>query len=54
MLAVLSGAALLGLVGALIAIPIAGAAQAIGSELLDVRAARIEAETESLRAVEVE
>ena len=54
MLAVLSGAALLGLVGALVAIPIAGAAQAIGKELLDVRAARIEAETESLRAVEVQ
>ena len=54
MLAVLSGAALLGLVGALVAIPIAGAAQAIGQELLDVRAARIDAETESLRAVEVQ
>jgi predicted PurR-regulated permease PerM len=54
MLAVLSGAALLGLVGALVAIPIAGAAQAIGKELLDVRAARIDAETESLRAVEVQ
>jgi predicted PurR-regulated permease PerM len=54
MLAVLAGAAALGLVGALVAIPLASAAQALGRELLQARAERIEAEAESLRAVEVQ
>jgi predicted PurR-regulated permease PerM len=41
LIAVLCGGAALGLVGALLAIPIAGAIQAVASELLEERAARI-------------
>ena len=43
LIAVLCGGAALGLVGALLAIPIAATIQAIGSEMLEERAARIEA-----------
>jgi predicted PurR-regulated permease PerM len=42
MLGVLCGGAMLGLVGALLAIPIAGTIQAVAAELLDERAERIE------------
>jgi predicted PurR-regulated permease PerM len=41
LIAVLCGGAVLGLVGALLAIPIAGTIQAVASELLEERAARI-------------
>jgi predicted PurR-regulated permease PerM len=43
LIAVLCGGAALGLVGALLAIPIAATIQAIGSEMLEERAARLEA-----------
>jgi predicted PurR-regulated permease PerM len=43
LIAVLCGGAALGLVGALLAIPIAGTIQAVGSELLEERAARLNA-----------
>ncbi|MFL6041665.1 MAG: AI-2E family transporter [Gaiellales bacterium] len=42
LVAVLCGAAVLGLIGALVAIPLAGTFQTIAKELLDERAARIE------------
>jgi len=40
-IAVLAGAALLGVLGALVAIPIAGTIQVIAKEMLDARAQRI-------------
>jgi predicted PurR-regulated permease PerM len=43
LIAVLCGGAALGLIGALLAIPIAATIQAVGSELLEERAARLEA-----------
>jgi predicted PurR-regulated permease PerM len=44
LIAVLCGGAALGLIGALLAIPIAATVQAVGSELLEERAARLEGE----------
>ncbi len=44
LVAVLCGGALLGLIGALVAIPLAGTIQTVAKELLDERAARIELE----------
>ena len=41
LIAVLCGGAVLGLIGALLAIPIAGTIQAVVSELLDERSERI-------------
>ena len=44
LIAVLCGGAALGLIGALLAIPIAATVQAVGSELLEERAARLDGE----------
>ena len=52
LIAVLCGGAVLGLIGALLAIPIAGTIHAVVSELLDERAERINATPEP-RAVEI-
>jgi predicted PurR-regulated permease PerM len=52
LIAVLCGGAALGLVGALLAIPIAATIQAVGSELLEERAARIAGESQAGSASE--
>jgi predicted PurR-regulated permease PerM len=54
LVAVLCGGALLGLIGALVAIPLAGTIQTVAKELLDERAARIELEHGSTNGREQE
>jgi predicted PurR-regulated permease PerM len=51
LLAVLAGASVLGIVGALVAIPIAGTVQVVVRDLLDERAKRIAAESAPDEAV---
>jgi predicted PurR-regulated permease PerM len=45
LIAVLAGASLLGILGALFAIPIAGTIQVVAKEMLDARAARLARES---------